>query len=178
MDTKDDGVWKGNSGLESSTISGIHYSKKGFPPFVFDSQRVGSTSVFFLKKRWTKSKSEKDLTKSVNFGILGRSLQKNEKTTTVHLHIWISLPHWISNSWHLFLRKIWSGGTSSYLPGGSETPKFPEAEKTCWTFLGTVQENLECFNLFWGRARNKSDSVIRITETNESDIWIYHSLET
>ena len=51
METKDDGAWKGHSGLESSTTSGIHYSKKGLPPFVFDSQRVGDIRFFSWKTR-------------------------------------------------------------------------------------------------------------------------------
>ena len=149
------------SGLESSTISGIHYSKKGLPPFVFDSQRVGRHPFFFLKKRWTKSKSEKNSDPIGEFqwkkktGILSRSLQKSEKATTLHLHIWISLPH-LDNP--QFMAPLPTSARYGVLEFPATCPEVrkPAARRNFWTFLGNVQENLyRMFQSVLGRARNK-----------------------
>ena len=126
------------------------------------------------KKFWPNRRISvpKNQQNNTTIGILGQSLQNNEKTTTVHLLCHIGLAsygtssHWVS--------KIWSGGISSYLPRGSETgcqKKFLDISREC-------PGEFRMFQSFLGRARNKSASVIRITETNESDIWIYQSLET
>ena len=117
----------------------------------------------------------------MNFGILGRSLQKNwENNYCRPSPFGFLVPHWksIRNSWPLFLRKIlWSGvefpATWDDWPRGSETPKFPDAERNCWTFLGNVPGDFENVSIFiWGGAQeiNRlqwSESLL----SNESDIW-------